>query len=104
MKIPGTENMTPDEITFEVQRGGKFVRYLYCISVFIITYKEPKIYFIKAGESRLPKALAFALLSLVAGWWGIPWGPIYTIEALVCDLRGGEDITAEIWAGPVVNA
>jgi hypothetical protein len=23
------------------------------------------------------------------GWWGIPWGPFYTLQALVQNLRGG---------------
>jgi len=23
------------------------------------------------------------------GWWGIPWGPIYTIASLVRNARGG---------------
>jgi ATP-dependent phosphoenolpyruvate carboxykinase len=30
------------------------------------------------------------------GWWGIPWGPIYTIAAVVTNIRGGKDVTAEI--------
>jgi len=35
-------------------------------------------------------------LSLLAGWWGIPWGPIWTVQALVTNFRGGKDVTAEI--------
>jgi hypothetical protein len=36
------------------------------------------------------------LPSLVAGWWGIPWGPTFTIGALYNNLRGGKDVTAEV--------
>jgi len=25
----------------------------------------------------------------VLGWWGIPWGPIYTVQVLLNNLRGG---------------
>ncbi len=43
------------------------------------------------------KGIPFTLISLIAGWWGFPWGPIYNLEALICDLRGGEDVTTEYW-------
>jgi hypothetical protein len=28
--IKGIDGMTPDQVAFEVNRGGKFVRYRYC--------------------------------------------------------------------------
>jgi len=28
------------------------------------------------------QSLPFTLLSLLLGWWGNPWGPIYTIQSL----------------------
>jgi hypothetical protein len=31
-------------------------------------------------------------------WWGIPWGPIYTIQALATNLRGGKNVTHEVIA------
>jgi hypothetical protein len=36
---------------------------------------------------------------LVAGWWGIPRGPIWTIAALATNVRGGRNVTGEVmWA------
>jgi hypothetical protein len=32
-----------------------------------------------------------ALTSLL-GWWGIPWGPIYSIQSLVTNFRGGKQV------------
>jgi hypothetical protein len=32
------------------------------------------------------------------GWWGIPWGPIFTVPALVTNLRGGIDVTESMLA------
>ena len=29
-------------------------------------------------------------------WWGIPWGPIYTVGCLSTNLKGGKDVTDEI--------
>jgi hypothetical protein len=42
------------------------------------------------------KGLPFSLLSLFLGWWGIPWGPIYTVQALWVNFSGGKDVTREI--------
>ncbi len=96
-KINGIEGMSPAEITFELQRGGKFVSYRYCVSAVIITFRRGSdIYFIRSGENRLAKGLPWTLLSLVGGWWGIPWGPIFTIQSLYINLRGGNDLTNEV--------
>jgi hypothetical protein len=95
--IIGIQGMSPQELVFELQRGGKFVRYQWCVSALIITFKRfSDVHFIRAGESRQMKGLQWTLLSLVAGWWGIPWGPIWTIQALVVNLKGGEDLTANV--------
>jgi hypothetical protein len=97
MAIRGAENMSSDQLNFELQRGGRIVRYLSCISIVIMTFKRSEVYLIKAGESSKSKGFLFALLSFVAGWWGIPWGPIYTIQSIICDLKGGEDVTSQVW-------
>lgn len=31
-----------------------------------------------------------ALASLVLGWWGIPWGRVYTLQAAWTNLKGGK--------------
>ena len=99
MKIIGIDGMTGEQINAELQRGGKFVIYQYCISILILTFKRSSdIYFIKSGESALGRGLGFSLLTFLLGWWGIPWGPIYTIGALVTNFRGGKDVTQEVVA------
>jgi len=100
MKIQGIEGLSTDQINFELQRGGRFIIFQYAVSALIITFYRPSdIYFVRPGENALGKGLPFSLLSLVAGWWGIPWGPIRTIQALVVNFRGGKDVTKEIVAG-----
>ena len=96
-KIRGIEGMKQGELEFEIQRGAKFVLFQYCISLIIITFRRPSdIYFLKQGESPAMKGLPFTLLSLVAGWWGIPWGPIYTIQSVYNNSRGGKDVTQAV--------
>jgi len=99
MKIQGIEGMSPDEIRFEVQRGAKFVFFYYAVSVLVMSFRRPSpVYFIRAGQNALSKGLPWTLLTLLAGWWGIPWVPIYTVQSLVVNFRGGKDVTAEFSA------
>jgi len=99
MKIQGIDGMSSDQLRFEIQRGAKLVCYQYCISVVVITFRRSSdIYFIPAGESAVSKGLQWTLLSLVAGWWGIPWGPIFTVQSLVTNFKGGKDLTAQFSA------
>lgn len=99
MKIIGIESMSNMELQMELQRGGKFVTFQYCISILVMTFKrQSNIYFIKADENAVVKGLPFTLLSLFLGWWGIPWGIIYTIEALAINFKGGRDVTQQIVA------
>jgi hypothetical protein len=93
-RILGIEGMNPQQLANELQNGARFVQYQYCVSVFIVTFKgETDIYFLRAGESPAVKGLAWTLLTLVAGWWSIPWGPIYTVQSLWVNLKGGDDVT-----------
>ncbi len=97
LKIRGIETMTPDVVRFEIERGGRFVVYGYCISILVMSFKRVSgIYFVRSGESAFTKGMAFSLLSLVCGWWGIPWGPIWTIGTIVRNCRGGHDVTQEV--------
>jgi hypothetical protein len=99
LKINGTEGMSGQELAFELQRGGRFVMFQYTISILVLTFRRGSdIYFVRAGEGTALKGLPYTLLSLVAGWWGIPWGPIYTIGSVVTNLGGGKDVTSEVQA------
>jgi len=99
MKIIGVENIESMELQMELQKGGKFIVYNYVISVLIMTFKRNSdIYFVKADENAVIKGLPFTLLSVLFGWWGIPWGIIYTFQAIFVNLGGGKDVTNEVLA------
>lgn len=97
MKIRGIKDLTTEELNYELQMGGKFVVYQYCFSIGIMTFKRgSSIYFIKKDDSAFLKGLGYTVFTFVAGWWGIPWGPIYTIGSIINNCRGGKDVTDEI--------
>ncbi len=94
MKVNGIEGLSLEEMQSLVQQGAKFVMYEYAISILIMTFKRSSdVYFVKADENAIVKGLGFTAISLLFGWWGFPWGPIYTIGSVVNNLRGGKDVT-----------
>lgn len=99
MKINGIDGLSSEQIQQEVQRGARFVMYQYCISVLVMTFKRPSaIYYVRPGEGSVGKGLGFSGLSMLLGWWGVPWGPIYTVQSFWVNFRGGRDVTREIVA------
>jgi hypothetical protein len=97
MTIKGMEGLSDEEVEQELERGAKFVVYSYCISILVMTFKRGSdIHFVRAGESAVGVGMKYTILSLVAGWWGFPWGPIYTIGSLVTNLQGGTDVTGDV--------
>ena len=95
--IKNIEGLTTEQINQELSHGGKFVMYQYTISAIVMTYKRSSdIYFIRANENGIIVGLPFTLMSVVLGWWGLPWGPIHTIASLYHNLSGGTDITKDV--------
>lgn len=94
IEVVGLEHLSPEEFEREMEHGGRFVMYSYAISILIMTFKRPtSIYFVKGGESRLVKGLPWTGVTAVLGWWGIPWGPIYSIGCIAGNFAGGTDLT-----------
>src|SRR6266540_1310862 len=90
MTATGTVHMSPDQLRHEVERGGRFVIFEYCISILVLSFKRVSgVHFIKAEDSAFRKGVLYSAISLLLGWWGIPWGPIWTVSTLVTNCRGG---------------
>jgi hypothetical protein len=99
MAIKNLDGLTNDQINRELEHGAKFVIFQFTISIVVMTFRRSSdIYFIRAGESGVIKGLPYTLLNTVLGWWGIPWGPIYTIQSLYYNLSGGKDVTQDVLA------
>jgi len=99
-KIIGMEEIqSGSHLQMELKQGAKFVVYQYCISLVVITFRRSSsIYFIRSEENAIVRGLPYTFLALVLGWWGIPWGPIYTIGSVWTNFSGGKDVTQEVLA------
>ncbi|GDY11964.1 hypothetical protein LBMAG53_08420 [Planctomycetota bacterium] len=97
IEVVGLEHLSSEDFEREMENGGRFVMYSYAISILIMTFKQPtSIYFVKGGESRLVKGLPWTGVTAVLGWWGIPWGPIYSIGCIAGNFAGGTDVTRTV--------
>lgn len=95
-QFKGIEGRPPEVLADEVRRGGKFVFYQYCFSVLIMSFKRPSpIYYIPPGQSVVTPGLLWSAISLFVGWWGFPWGFIWTPTVIFKNFMGGTDVTAE---------
>src|SRR5580765_3046601 len=97
MKIKGIDGLTLQEIDAELAVGGRFVFYEYCISIVFLTLRRPtSIQFLRAGDRGMLRSLPYVIVSLIFGWWGIPWGLVYTPMAIFSNLGGGRDVTRDV--------
>lgn len=95
--IKGIDGLSVAELHQQVRAGAKFVTYGYCISLLVVTLRRTSdIHFVKAGQSPMGGAVPYILLSLLLGWWGFPWGLIYTPMVVVQNLSGGTDVTGHV--------
>ena len=105
MAIVGIEGMSGEQVALEVRRGGRFVVFPFCVSVIVVTFRRSsEVHFVRAGQSTLSLGIPYTLLTLFLGWWGIPWGPIYSIQCLVTNLGGGKDVTQEVMTAAGLGA
>jgi hypothetical protein len=97
MAIKGLDGLSVGQVLAEVERGAKFVTFPYCIWVIVISFRRTSdVHFIRPGESVIGKSFPYILISLFLGWWGVPWGLIWTPTYIIQNLAGGKNVTDQI--------
>ncbi|MGE6353280.1 hypothetical protein ACQKCJ_05320 [Flavobacterium sp. NPDC079362] len=97
MEIKNIEGLRVSQVRDLVYQGGKFVIFPYTVSFILMTLKRSSaIYFIRPGENTFKYSYGFVFLNLFVGWWGFPWGPIYTIGSAYHHVVGGKDLTQAV--------
>jgi hypothetical protein len=87
-----------DDLKKEINNGSKFIVFQYCVSLFFaVTLRRfsPAI-LIKENSLFNKYKRKYNIISYIFGWWGIPWGPIYTIKSININNNGAVDVTEEI--------
>jgi len=96
MTLDSLDNWTVEELHSDINKGGKFVIFTYTISIIFMTFRRPSdIYYIPSGNYAISHGWKYFLLSGLLGWWGFPWGPVYTLQSLWYAFTG-KDVTDEV--------
>ena len=97
VRLNGVRGMSLEDVSLELNRGARFIRYKKCLSYLLESASyESDPQFLTANESRLKRGIPFSLFSLLAGIWGIPWGPLFILEAIFRNTLGGRDVTDDV--------
>lgn len=95
--LAGTEGMTLGDVELDVLKGGRFLRFYWNVSVVVLSYRNTTaLTYVRSNKSAGATALGWGVFSLAFGWWGFPWGVIYTPMSLWHNTRGGSDHTREV--------
>ena len=64
-------------------------QYQACISFLVATtrFRSPRL--VVGSDKSQGTAIIYTLTSLLFGWWGFPWGLLYTPQAIYRNLCGG---------------
>jgi Ca2+/Na+ antiporter len=82
-----------------ITKDTQIIRYLFVFSFILFTSRVPSRWYVKGKDNTALAVAAYTLGSAVAGWWGVPWGPVYTVQALYRNLRGGYRVSVADFLG-----
>ncbi len=75
-----------------IDRYTELTRYNVCLSFVIFTIKLPSRYYIKGTTSSNIALIVCTLTTCLLGWWGLPRGPVYTVQVIYKNLSGSYNI------------
>jgi len=95
--IRGIEHLDGGRLAAELECGARFVSFSYCVSLLLVTFRRSSTVIYLPPETVAQWAGSrYLLVTLLLGWWALPWGPIYALGCIWQALRGGADCTHEI--------
>jgi hypothetical protein len=69
--------------------------YLLTYSLIFYTSKSPGTFRPVCDRCQIRAGLPYSFATCLVGWWGIPWGPIYTVQAIYRNCQGGVVVSNE---------
>jgi len=69
--------------------------YLLTYSIIFFTNKSSGSFRYICDSCSVFAGLPYSFLTFLLGWWGIPWGPLYTVQSIIRNFRGGVVFAAD---------
>jgi hypothetical protein len=81
-----------------VMAGNRFVTIPYVFSMLVLTFRRNMggVHTVRTGHWPIGQMVQAAIVTSWFGWWGFPFGIIYSILSCYYLFRGGRDATKEI--------
>lgn len=76
-------------LCMKVSGQPRYVVYRHVISALLVTYRGGR-QGIFCSDCGAKQAYKESLITWVLGWWGFPWGPIYSVQTIARNMLGGE--------------
>lgn len=70
----------------------ELTQFQFCLSFGIFSVKTTSRYYIDCYHHTTLIGITYSIISCILGWWGLPLGPIYTIQTLINNIKGGKKI------------
>jgi len=97
LNLHGFSNTTEPEFRAQLISGKRYVVYQYAMSFVLYGFMHhTRIHMASSRKHAILKGLPWTLVSFLLGWWSLPGGPIFTVQCLINNLRGGLDVSGNI--------
>lgn len=94
----------PDNpLVHEVMAGTRFVTYPFVFSLLVLSFNRNMggVHAVGSGRWPVSPILGAAVVSIFFGWWGFPWGIIWTPVSLFHLWNGGRDATKDVLSAEI---
>ena len=75
-----------------IDKNTIITQYYFTLSLVTFSTKTPSRFYIVGQENTAAINFIYSFLSFILGWWSIPHGPIFTLQTLYSNLKGGHRI------------
>jgi hypothetical protein len=84
--------------SYSITPETELVRHHIVFSLLIVSFRRKTRWLIKGQEPRFASALGASLYTLCYGWWGIPFGVLWTPIAVFKNIAGSATMrVADLW-------
>jgi hypothetical protein len=95
VSLPSPANRAKTEQRAQPDGGATDVVFAFCVSCGVVTWvgRSRPVRVRSKAHARV-RGLPYSLVSLLFGWWGLPWGVLLTPRAVWANCTGGVEDTA----------